>query len=317
MRGPGLFAAPSDPAWSPGEERVRRSRLLAAAARWGYDDLASLHAASVDDPEWFWRAVVEDLDVEFSAPFDVVKDEADGHPLPRWFTGGQLNAAYLCCHRHAAGAHADKVAVAYEGDDGQVRRLSYRQLDEEVRRFAANLVGLGVGSGDRVVLFLPVIPEAVIAFLACASIGAISVPAFTGYGPDALATRLRESEATVLVTADGTTRRGKWVPLKVTADEALRAAPTVRTSVVVAHRGADVAMTAGRDVYWHELPQHPEAAETAAMESNDPLTIIYTSGTTGAPKGIVHTHAGFSVKAAVDFAYGFDIHDDDVIAWIA
>jgi acetyl-CoA synthetase len=317
MHGPGLFAHPDAPAWTPGEAERRRSRLLAAMQRWGYDSVESLHAASVDDPEWFWRAVVEDLGIDFSEPFDKVRDDSDGKPLPRWFTGGRLNAAHLCSHRHAVGPLADKPAVVFEGDGGQQRSVTYRELDAEVRRFAANLAARGVRRGDRVVLFLPVIPEAVVAYLACAALGAISVPAFTGYGPEALAIRLRESKATVLVTADGTTRRGRRVDLKGVADEALASAPSVRTAVVVAYSGDEVPMEPGRDVYWHDLDPEPTPVQTASMGSNDPLTIIYTSGTTGAPKGIVHSHAGFSVKAAVDFAYGFDVAEDDVIAWIA
>lgn len=317
MRGPGLFANPDSPAWVPGEGRRARSRLLTAIQRWGHPDVEALHAASIDDPEWFWRAVVEDLDVAFSQPFERVRAEGAHPALPEWFVGGRLNAAHLCSGRHAAGDLAGKEAVVFEGDAGQRRALTYAELDVQVRRFAANLVARGVGRGDRVVLFLPVLPEAVVAFLACARIGAISVPAFTGYGPEALATRLRESGASVLVTADSTTRRGKPVTLKATADEAMDAAGGARLCVVVAHSGEPVAMREGRDVYFHDLdPAAPEIDEVQ-VDSNDPLTIIYTSGTTGAPKGIVHSHAGFAVKAAVDFAYGFDIHAGDVIAWIA
>jgi acetyl-CoA synthetase len=317
MEGPGLFAAPATPAWTPGDAERGRSRLLSAASRWGHASLESLHRASVDEPEWFWRAVVDDLSIDFREPFDKVRDDTGGHALPQWFTDGRLNAVDLCVHRHAAGPLAGKDAVVFEGDAGQRRTLTYRELDVEVRRFAASLAALGVRRGDRVVLFLPVVPEAVVAFLACAALGAISVPAFTGYGTEALATRLRQSKARVLVTADGTTRRGKPVRLKSIADAALASAPDVRTTIVVAHSGEDVEMRKGRDIYWHDLEREPTPVETVAMESNDPLTIIYTSGTTGAPKGIVHSHAGFSVKAAVDFAYGFDLDADDVIAWIA
>ncbi|MFD6347293.1 AMP-binding protein [Streptomyces roseolus] len=311
------FGASRNPVWVPGEAERERSRLLSAMRRWGYDNLDDLHRASVADPEWFWRAVVEDLGITFRSPFGQVRDDSAGTPFPRWFTGGTFNAADVCAHRHAAGPLADKTAVIYEGDGGQRRTLTYARLDADVRRFAAQLTGLGVTRGDRVVLFLPVVPEATVAFLACAMIGAVSVPAFTGYGSEALATRLRDSEAVLLVTADGTTRRGKRVPLKATADEAMAAAPGVRHAVVVRHLADGVTMREGRDLYWDELDPSPAPVDTVAADPNDPLTIVYTSGTTGAPKGIVHSHAGLAVKAATDFGYGFDVHSEDVIAWIS
>lgn len=317
MRGPG----PADPArpsvWMPTDDVRARSRLLAAMTTWGYDSLAELHRASVDDPEWFWRSAVGDLGIEFAEPFERVLDDSAGTPFPRWFPGGRLNLATLCAHRHATSAIADKTAVVYEGDNGVRRALTYAELDAQVRRFAAHLAALGISQGDRVVLFAPVVPETIVAFLSCAMIGAISVPAFTGYGPEALAARLQDSEAVLLITADATTRRGKVVPLKETADEALRSAPSVRHSVVVRHLDNGVEMRDGRDIYWDELPENPEPVRTVQVESNDPLTIVYTSGTTGRPKGIVHSHAGFAVKTAVDFGYSFDVHSDDVIAWIS
>ncbi|MDV7088953.1 AMP-binding protein [Rhodococcus opacus] len=312
-----MMSTPVKSAWEPGEADRNRSRLLAAMAAWGIPDMAELHRCSVENPEWFWRRAVEDLGVLFTVPFERVVDDAEGKPFPRWFVGGKLNAATLCAHRHAIGPLAHKDAVVYEGDLGQRRALTYAELDVQVRKFAGNLTRLGVQTGDRVALFLPVVPEAVVAFLGCAMIGAISVPAFTGSGAEAIATRLRDSEAVVLVTADGTTRRGKRVALKETVDEALATAPTVRNVIVVRHLAHGVPMTPGRDVYWDELDPAAAPVETREMDANDALTIIYTSGTTGMPKGIVHSHAGFAVKAATDFAYGFDIHSDDVIAWIA
>lgn len=308
---------PSAPAWVPTEDHLTRSRLLAAIRRWGHADLDAMQRTSVADPETFWRAVVEDLDVEFAEPFERVLDDSEGTPFPRWFPGGWLNVAQLCAHRHAAGPLRDKTAVVYEGDGGQRRTLTYAQLDTQVRRFAANLAQLGVTRGDRVVLFMPVVPEATVAFLAIAALGAVVVPAFTGYGAEAVATRLRESEAVVLITADGTTRRGKRVPLKDVADEAVAAAPSVRHVIVVRHLADGVPMRDGRDVYWDELDPAPAPVDTVAVESNEPLAIVYTSGTTGLPKGIVHSHAGFAVKTATDFGYGFDVHPDDVVAWIA
>lgn len=314
---PRVFQTDGPAAWQPDEATKARSRLLRAMADWGFDSLDDLQRRALDDPEWFWRVVVADLDIAFDEPFSRVVDQSDGKPFPRWFVDGRLNVATLCAGRHAEGAIRDKPAVVYEGDASQCRALTYAQLDREVRRFAANLAALGVRRGDRVVLFLPVVPEAVVAFLACALLGAIVVPAFTGYGAEALATRLRDSGAVLLITADGTTRRGKPVRLKDIADEALHDATGVRQVIVVRHLDSAVAMLPGRDVYADELPADPAPVATAILDANDPLTIIYTSGTTGAPKGIVHSHAGFAVKAAVDFAYGFDLGEDDVIAWIA
>ncbi|WKN60157.1 AMP-binding protein [Rhodococcus opacus] len=305
------------PAWRPSEREIGRSRLLGAMRRWGIADLTELHRRSVAEPEWFWRAVILDLDITFSTPFTAVLDDSRGKPLPRWFVGGRMNVAELCVHRHAAGSAAERTAVVYEGDRGERRSMTFGELDRAVRDFAGRLTALGVEAGDRVILFLPVVPEAVVAFLACAMVGAISVPAFTGFGSDALASRIDDSEASLIVTADAASRRGRVVPLKQTVDEALREPNAVRSVVVLRHLGEAVPMTSGRDLYWDDLPSPERPAEVREMDSNEPLTIIYTSGTTGRPKGVVHSHAGFAVKAATDFAYGFDVGSDDVIAWIA
>lgn len=317
MDEPRVFGAGSSPAWIPDAATIERSRLLAAMKRWGFSEIEQLHDASIADPEWFWGAVLDDIGIEFTTPYTQVLDEADGKPFPRWFSGGGLNIATLCAQRHATGPLANNEAVVFEGDDGRRRSLTFAELDRDVRHFAANLLQLGVQREDRVVLFAPVVPETVVAFLACAMIGAIAVPAFTGYGAEAVATRLRDSEAVLLITADATTRRGKRVPLKQTADEALANAPAVRHAVVIQHLDGAVDMTPGRDVYWHDLPTAPPAAETADTDPNDPVVIAYTSGTTGAPKGIVHSHGGLATKAGVDFAYGFDVHQQEVVAWIA
>ncbi|MGV9711472.1 AMP-binding protein [Gordonia sp. NPDC003424] len=310
----------TDIAWTPDESVKQRSRLLAALRKWGFaDDRAGfdeLNRKAIADPEWFWRAAAADLGVEFTTDFSAALDESAGKEFPQWFVGGEINVATLCAHRHATGEYADKTAVVYEGDSGQRRTLTFAELDTQVRRFAANLAGLGVAQGDRVALFMPVVPEAVVAFLAIAQLGAVAVPTFSGYAADALATRLQDSEAIAVITADGTTRRGKQIDMKSTADAAVADSPSVRSVVVIRHLGVDVPMQSGRDVYYDELPATPAPVETVATDANDPLCIVYTSGTTGRPKGIVHSHGGFALKTAIDFAYGFDVHDDDVVCWI-
>ena len=319
VRRPSFIARPQAPEWQPEAHRAARSRLIRAVDDGSYGDLDGLFRTALNDPERFWRHVVQDLDIHFDTPFSRVIDSSEGKEFPRWFVDGRLNAARLCAHRHAEGNLSGKNAVVYEGDGGQRRLLTFGELDEAVRRLAANLVAMGIERGDRVLLFLPVIPEATVAFLAVAMIGAINVPAFSGYGPDALSARIADSGAVAIMTVDGTTRRGKTVPMKETADAAISSLDggAIERVIVVRHLGIDVTMESRRDVYFDELDQHPRPVETASMDANDPLCIIYTSGTTGRPKGVVLSHGGFAVKAAVDFAYGFDIHADDVIGWIS
>ena len=211
--------------------------------------------------------------------------------------------------------------MVYEGDSGQRRSLTFAELKREVDRFAAGLQRLGVGKGDRVALFMPPLPEAAVAVLGSAKIGAVVVPAFSGYGSEQLAARLQAAQAKVLVTADSTTRRGNAVVMKAIADGAVARSPSVQHQVVIRSSGEAVAMQPGRDHWWHDLaaPFAPGAAvpDALAMDPNDPLFIIFTSGTTGAPKGIVHSHLGYLLKSAIDFGYAFDAQPDDSIAWIA
>jgi len=318
MKGRASFGNLSGATWRPSDKDISRSRLAGAMRRWGYESLADLHRASIDNPDWFWRIALDDLGVTFSPPWQNFVDNSSGRMFPRWFTGGRLNVAWHCVERYTADPSArDRLAVTYEGDSGERRTLSFQQLGAEVERVAAGLRGLGVKKGDRVGLFVPVIPEAAVAFLACAKIGAVAVPAFSGYGPDPLAARLQAAEAVVLITVDGTTRRGRRVAMKDTADEALRSVDSVKHLITIRHDQSEVAVQQGRDIGWSELGQGLPVVPTEACEPNDPLMIIYTSGTTGAPKGIVHSHVGYLVKSAMDFGYAFDVQASDSIGWIA
>jgi acetyl-CoA synthetase len=209
MLGRAKFGRSDAAIWRPGPEHIARSRLAAAMQRWGFSTLEEFHTASVDKPEWFWPAAAEDLGIPLLGKLLTVRSEADGRAFPRWFEGVKLNVVWSCVDRHAADpAQAAREAVIYEGDSGQRRSLTFAELKREVDRFAAGLQRLGVGKGDRVALFMPPLPEAAVAVLGSAKIGAVVVPAFSGYGSEPLAARLQAAQAKVLITTDSTTRRG-------------------------------------------------------------------------------------------------------------
>lgn len=317
MKGRASFGAASAAVWHPSQTELERSRLARAMRASGFDDLAELHRYSVDQPADFWRRAMEDLGIAFSRPWTDFVDTTDGHAFPRWFNGGLINVADNCVTRHAAdSASSNRPAVIYEGDNGTRTEMTYGALNAEVERIAAGLVSIGVTRGDRVAFFMPVIPEAAAAVLACAKIGAVGVPSFSGYGPEPLAARLNAAEVKVLITVDGTTRRGKRVAMKDVADAAAELSPSLQHVITIRHDGGPVARNA-RDLDWGDLGQGCDPVPTVACDPNDPVMIIYTSGTTGAPKGIVHSHGGFLAKSGMDFGYGFDIQAEDRLGWIA
>src|SRR5437764_679129 len=225
--------------WRPTPEVIERARITRLMRRLGVSTLAELQRRSVDDPEWYWRGVVEDLGIRFTTPFSRVLDATRGPAWPRWFPGGRLNFADNCLDRHLDAGRGDTPAIVWEGDDGSTRTLTYNELAAEVGRLANALTALGVGAGDRVGIFLPMSPEAAIATLAVVRIGAIYTPCFSGFGAQAVASRLQDSEAKVLITADGFQRRGQVVTLKETADEAGAASPSVKRVGVYRRPGRD------------------------------------------------------------------------------
>ncbi len=317
---PLLFAHDSgspDIVWRPTPEVVEKSRLRRFMARHGNASFGELLARSVDDVAWFWDAVVKDLELEWFRPYTQVLDLSDGPEWPRWFVGGQYNYVHDAVDKHAASSRAATPAVVWEGEDGATRTLTYADLYEEVNRAANALRALGVGKGDRVGVFLPMIPETAVAVLAIGKLGAILVPIFSGYGGPAVAARLADCSARVLITADGFYRAGKIVPMKEAADEAATAGG-VEHLLVVRRIGGQIPWTAGRDRWWHETLAHqPATCPTEPTAADDPYMIIYTSGTTGPPKGIVHVHAGFPIKAAQELAHCFDLHAGDVLCWLS
>jgi acetyl-CoA synthetase len=238
-------------------------------------------------------------------------------PWVTWFAGGTLNASVNCLDRHVEAGGGDKVAYHWEGEPGEERAITYRELLEEVCRFANALKALGVERGDRVAIYLGMIPELPVAMLACARIGAPHSVVFGGFSADSLRDRINDAQAKVLVTSDGGYRRGQVVPMKANADEALRECPSIEHVVTVRRTGGEHPFTAGRDLWYHELiAEHPTECEPEPMGSEDPLYLLYTSGTTGKPKGIVHTTGGYLTQVSASHATIFDIHEDDVF-WCA
>ncbi len=296
-------------AWYPAERYLARSRLRHFAAAHGHPDFASLYRWSVEDLDGFWRAVEQDLALVWRTPYERVLDSSRGIPWTTWWVNGRMNYVDSAL-RH----DPSRVALVFEGEEGGTQRLTYGELRRAVGRCAAGLRDLGVHAGDRVGIFLPLTPECAVATLAVSAIGAIYTPIFSGYASEAIAGRLRDCEASVLITADGFRRRGQVVPMKETADAAVDAAPSVRLVIVTRRLGRAVRLRR-RDVWWEDVMARgtdPSVADTAA---EDPFMIIYTSGTTGRPKGAVHVHGGFPVKAAQDLAHCFDLQAGDLLWW--
>ncbi len=297
-----------------------RARLTQFLTQHRLHSFHELERRSVDDVEWFTEAVLRFLNIQFDKPFSQVLDLSSGIEWARWCVGGILNITRSCLDLHV-GVSSRSPVVIWEGEEGTRRVLTYAALSAEVERCAGGLRSLGVGKGDAVGLHLPMLPETVIALLAIGRIGAIAVPLFSGFGPSAIASRLRDVEAKVLFTFDASPRRGRLIPGKATADEALAGVPSVRHVVFVRRCGVDVSEDIRRDMDWDDLMTAGERAGEAARRleptvAEDPLLVLYSSGTTGRPKGIVHSHCGFPVKAAQDMAFGTDVGPGTRITWV-
>jgi acetyl-CoA synthetase len=304
------------------ETPVSSSSVAATEAgkRYYGHKLKEIWSRSLENPEAFWSEVAENI--TWFKKWDKVY--VWDPPFARWFIGGVLNASYNALDVHLKRGLKNKVAIFWEGEEGATRALTYYQLWKEVNRFANALKKLGVRKGDRVSIYLPMIPELPIAMLACARIGAIHSVVFSGFSATALADRINDAEAKILITADGLYRRGKIVPLKTTADEALALTKTVEKVIVVRRVGLEnTPMKEGRDLWWHDVVKDVEPyCPPEPMESTDPLFILHTSGTTGKPKGVVHSTGGYLVWVWATLKWAFDPQPDDIwwctadIGWI-
>ncbi len=283
------------------------------------EELESLRTEASEDPEGFWARMAEELDW-FKKWDTVLKWQA---PHAEWFVGAQLNISHNCLDRHLSTPRQDKPAIIWEGEPGDQRTLTYQQLHQEVCRFANVLKQAGIEKGDRVALYMPLIPELAISMLACARIGATHSVIFGGFSSTALIDRINDASCKLVVTADGGWRRGSEVKLKAAVDEALKQTPSVETCIVVKRTGKDLEMQDGRDHWWHDMMATVDAnCPAEKLDSEHPLFILYTSGTTGKPKGILHTTAGYLLQVHLTTKWVFDIKDEDVywctadIGWV-
>ena len=297
------------------------SAEFTARARIKPDDLAAMHKQAAEDHEGFWARQAREL-LDWRKPFSVTLD-ATCAPHYKWFSDGELNVSHNCIDRHLAD-RADKTAIIFEGEGGDTRSLSYQQLHDEVCAFANALKAQGIKKGDRVVIYMPMVAEAVIAMQACARIGAIHSVVFGGFSAESLRDRIEDAGAVMLITADGGTRGGKIVELKQAADQALdKGCDCLKTVIVLKRTGHDVNMQEGRDIWWHDaVAGQASECEPEWVNAEHPLFLLYTSGSTGKPKGIQHSSAGYLLNAIATNLWVFDLQDDDIfwctadVGWI-
>jgi acetyl-CoA synthetase len=316
MKGEG-FNFGGEIVWRPSAEIVAQSNLQRFICHHGLNSLPELQARSVTDLDWFWNSVLCDLDIRFQQPYTRVVDLSRGIAWPQWCVGGVMNIVDNCLDKYAGTTVDSKPAIKWEDERGQTGCLSYSELRREVNRMANALRGLGLGKGDVVGVFMPMSPEIVVAMLAIIKIGGIFLPLFSGFGPQAIVSRLTDAGAKALFTADGCWRRGKKTLLKPVADDAVAHVPTLEKMIVLRRLGAEVGWTANRDHWWHELMAAArDDSSTEPTRAEDVMMLLYTSGTTGRPKAAVHTHCGFPIKAAQDMSHGLDLHADETLYWI-
>jgi acetyl-CoA synthetase len=304
--------------WRPTPAHVENANLTKFMRAHGLRNLDELQKRSTDDIEWFWNAVIKDLGIRFDTPYKKIVDLSKGPQSPKWCVGGRMNIVSSMIERWCEDpTRANRAALIYEAEEGKTRTLTYKDLRREVNKAANALRSLGIGKGDVVGVFMPMTAECVIAMCAIIQVGGIFLPLFSGFASKAISSRLSDADAKALFTCDGFYRRGQLVNMKQTADEAARDVHSLEHVIVHRRAGNECSWFASRDRWWHDVvDSQRDEAETEILDAEDPLMLIYTSGTTGKPKGAVHTHCGFPIKAAQDMSHGLDLHPDEVLYWI-
>jgi acetyl-CoA synthetase len=301
--------------WEPSREWIEQTNVWRFMEKLGFTDREAFLRYSRENLEEFWDRMVHEAGIEWSRGYDRMLDTSRGVEWSEWFLGGKLNIAWNCLDRHVAKAN---LACIWEGEDGAVRTLTFAQLAADVNRVANALDGLGLAKGERVALVMPLIPEVITILYACFKLGLIVVPIFAGFGATAIATRLRDSGARAVFTADYARRRGKLLPLKEKVDQALEKHTAVEKVVVFRYQGGDAPWGNGRDLWWDEFVRGQSAIrEALPLDSEDRAFILYTSGTTGKPKGTVHTHAGCLAQISKEIYLGFDHKPEDRFWWLS
>jgi acetyl-CoA synthetase len=320
--------------WHPSPKLIAQSNLQQFIKKHQLGSYDELMRRSTTDIAWFWEAVLRDLDIQFYKSYSRVVDLSEGKPWARWCVGGEMNIVHNMLDKYDGTETDNRLAIKSETEDGTMRRLTYKELRNQTDAMAAALRSLGLGRGDAIGVFMPMVPEIVVAMLAIIKIGGIFLPLFSGFGAAAIISRLNDAEAKALFTADGTRRRGKICSMKPVADEAGSHIPTLKHVIVLEsvangsstpHRtqssapGENITMTDFETHSWNDLMSLStldSQQSTARTSAEDPMMIIYTSGTTGRPKGAVHTHCGFPIKSAQDMWHGLDLHPDETLFWM-
>jgi acetyl-CoA synthetase len=303
--------------WHPSPKLIAQSNLQQFIDKHGLGSYEELMRRSTTDIAWFWDAVLRDLDIQFYKPYSRVVDLSEGKPWARWCVGGGMNIVHNMLDKYAGTPIDKKIAVKSEIEDGTSRSLTYEELHDQVDRMANSLRDINLGKGDAVGVFMPMVPEIVVAMLAIIKIGGIFLPLFSGFGPSAIVSRLNDAEAKALFTAAGSYRRGRFCAMKPIADEAAAKIPTLQHLVVLNEAGEWVIEDLSPDARLPTTLSGPfDDSPTERTSAEDPMMIIYTSGTTGRPKGAVHTHCGFPIKSAQDMWHGLDLHPDETLFWM-